>query len=80
MSDNWEHVSRNLRVLRKARGLTQAALAEQSGISKPTIANLERGMSVPGASLNTIRCIGQALHVPMWVLLEPALCARDAAA
>jgi|tagenome__1003787_1003787.scaffolds.fasta_scaffold18867135_1 transcriptional regulator with XRE-family HTH domain len=79
MSDNWGYISRNLRVLRKARGLSQVALAEQSGISRPTIANIERGVSVPGSSVHTMHCLARALNAPVWVLLEPSLCQQDAA-
>jgi len=42
-SDVLAHVAGNLRRLRQERGLSQATLAERSGISRRTIINLEAG-------------------------------------
>lgn len=56
----------NLRHHRKARGLTQAALAEQVDLSSEMISKIERGVAVP--SFESIQRIAECLNLP-----EPAL-------
>ena len=67
----WEAiVGANIRRLRKARGLTQEALAHEAGAAMRYIAGVERGEENP--SLRILVKIAEALKV------EPAsLLARD---
>jgi transcriptional regulator with XRE-family HTH domain len=78
MKSASHHLSRNLRILRKARRLSQIALAERSGVSRPAIANIECGVCTT-PTVRTLNRLGAALNVPVWVLLEPSLCRQDAA-
>jgi transcriptional regulator with XRE-family HTH domain len=76
-----EPLSRNLRRLRSRRGLTLAALAEQSGIAKATLSNLERGVGNP--TLETLFALAEGLGFPLGDLLadndeiSPTLIRRD---
>jgi transcriptional regulator with XRE-family HTH domain len=58
---------RRLRELRKARGLTQEALAELAELSGNYISDLELGLKVP--SLTILVCLSQALDVDVPELL-----------
>jgi transcriptional regulator with XRE-family HTH domain len=61
----------NLRRLRTARVLSQADLAQQSGVSKPTIARAELGLIVPHP--RTIRKLAASLGVePQELIAERA--------
>lgn len=60
-SDVLVHVSRNLRRLRQAAGLSQQALAETSGISRRMIVALEQGDA--NVSLSSLDRIAEALGV-----------------
>jgi len=51
----------NLRVYREYRGLTQAVLASESGVSREMIAMIETGKK--GGSLTTIKKLAGALRV-----------------
>jgi transcriptional regulator with XRE-family HTH domain len=53
-------VGRKIRELRKAKGMTQDALAEASGVSRITIANIERD-AVDNPSRNTLEDLSKAL-------------------
>jgi transcriptional regulator with XRE-family HTH domain len=50
----------NLRRLRDAAGLTQEALADRSGVARPTIANYERGASA-NVEMATLAALAGAL-------------------
>lgn len=52
-----------LRVWRDYRGLTQAALAEASGVNRVQIANIESGEKA--GSVATIKKLADALHIMM---------------
>jgi DNA-binding XRE family transcriptional regulator len=41
----------NLRALREAAGLTQAAVAQETGITQQHISQVERGQAKPGADI-----------------------------
>ncbi|MDO5669856.1 MAG: helix-turn-helix transcriptional regulator [Corynebacterium sp.] len=64
---------RNLRRLRKARGLTQEGLASLSGISRNSISNIERNIGNANKpadpKLSNIYRLARALDVPPAVLL-----------
>jgi transcriptional regulator with XRE-family HTH domain len=58
----------NLRRLRKARGLTQEALADEAGINKNTPSAIERGRYA--ATVDVIEKLARALEVDEIELLK----------
>lgn len=56
-------LSRNIRRLREARGWTQSALAERSGVPRPTITRLESG--APNPTLHVVASVAAALDVSL---------------
>jgi mRNA interferase RelE/StbE len=52
-----------LRVYRDLRGLTQAALAEKSGVNRVTVAEIETGRKQ--GSITTLRALASALDVTL---------------
>lgn len=70
-ADVLAHVAGNLRRLRQERGLSQAALAERSGISRRTIINLEAGEA--NISLSGLDRVADALDTDFVTLVaEPS--------
>lgn len=65
-----DHVRIGLRVsaLRRAKGLTQAKLAEEADKSLDAISSLERGKYRP--TLETLVAVARALDVPVSALLD----------
>ena len=55
-----EYLGDEVRLARLERGLSQAALAEWSGISQSTVSRFERGLT-PGTGLITLGRLLQAL-------------------
>jgi transcriptional regulator with XRE-family HTH domain len=53
---------------RRARGLSQAALAEKTGLNRVTLARLERAMHPP--NLDTLDRIARALRVTLADLVK----------
>lgn len=53
-------INNNLSEVRKDKGLTQEELAEKSGISRVTIANIERG-AVTNLKISTMLSLANAL-------------------
>jgi transcriptional regulator with XRE-family HTH domain len=68
---NRSTLASNLRRLRKAAGLSQYALAEKSGVSRPTIANIETDQYSTTA-LSTLASLAAALGCSISDLAEPA--------
>lgn len=61
----------SLKKIRKYRGLTQKELAEKSGVSLPTIRNLEEGNgNVDNVKLSTLDKLARALKVKIFDLLK----------
>ena len=60
-------ISKDLRDLRIAKGLTQQALADAAGISRTTLVQIEKGKD---AQLSSIVLAGQVLGVTLGVLQE----------
>jgi len=58
-----ELFGRRIQVLRKSRGLTQEALAEQVGISVDFLSLIERGRNSP--SFENLELFGRALKLPL---------------
>lgn len=69
MDDPSTLLSANLKRLREAAGLSQKALAEQSGVPRPTIAHLESGQANP--TLSVAIKVAAALGVGVDGLIEP---------
>lgn len=59
-------LARDIRALRRTRGMTLTALAEQLGRSVGWLSQVERGISIP--SINDLRSLCQALDVPISLL------------
>ncbi|HYE91031.1 MAG TPA: helix-turn-helix transcriptional regulator [Terriglobales bacterium] len=63
-----ERVARNVVTLREARGLTQEALAQETGLNRVTLARLERALHPP--NLETLDRIARALRVTLAELVR----------
>lgn len=63
------HVADNVRRLRRAAGLSQAALAERAAVSRRMLVAIEKGDD--NVSLNTLDRIAEALGVFFYVLVQP---------
>ncbi len=63
-------LAENLKRLREAGGLSQQALAELSGVPRPTVAHLESGAANP--TLAVVTKLARALGVGLDGLVEPA--------
>lgn len=61
-----KRIGQRLKFLREQRGLTQAQLAEMSGLKRPNISRLEAGNHVPGIAL--IERLAACLQVPIFDL------------
>jgi transcriptional regulator with XRE-family HTH domain len=57
-----------LRTLREQRGLTKGAVSERTGLSRSTLARLERGLSVP--SIETLLKLANSMELPLPRLLS----------
>jgi len=68
-----ERVGRQLRLLRKARGMTLAELADRAGLSDGYLSSVERGSTVP--SLSSLATIAAVLGSDMSVFFPAG--ARD---
>ena len=55
-----------LKILRKHRGLTQADLARQSGISRPYLTEIETGKK--DGSIRAMKSLAEVLSVPVGML------------
>jgi transcriptional regulator with XRE-family HTH domain len=56
-----EDIGSRLRMLRRARAMTQQQLSERSGLAVSTIVDIERGRAEP--QIRTIRRLAQALEI-----------------
>ncbi len=68
--NNYREISENIKRYRYQSSLTQEELAERSGLSLPTIKNIECGK--PGMRMSTIEAIASALNVDTAALSRPA--------
>jgi transcriptional regulator with XRE-family HTH domain len=62
---------RKLRALRKAAGLSVYRLAQSSGMTLPSVSNLEKGINQP--SWDTVQRLVAVLGVPFDEFADPAL-------
>lgn len=60
-------LSENIKQLRKARGMTQEALAERLNVVRQTVSKWEKGLSVPDSEM--LIQLAEVLEVPVSVLL-----------
>jgi transcriptional regulator with XRE-family HTH domain len=58
----------HLRRLRRARKLTQEALADYAEISRPTVQRIEKGQAAP--TLEVLLSLAQVLQVPLRDLVD----------
>jgi transcriptional regulator with XRE-family HTH domain len=58
----------HLRRLRRARKLTQEALADYAEISRPTVQRIEKGQAAP--TLEVLLSLSQVLKVPLRDLID----------
>jgi len=68
MPSTTERVAARVVERRRARGLSQAALAEKTGLNRVTLARLERAMHPP--NLDTLDRIARALRVTLADLVK----------
>ncbi|MEO0473100.1 MAG: helix-turn-helix domain-containing protein [Bacteroidota bacterium] len=71
------YISQNLRFLRKAAGLSQAALAERIGLNRGNIASYEKGAAEP--SINNLLRISRFFNVDLVDMLDRDLSESDMA-
>ncbi len=62
-----ELIGQRIRCARLDRGITQNDLAKETGIRRPNIARLEKGLSLP--NLSTLLKVSTALQIPITKLL-----------
>lgn len=63
-----DRFGRRVRSLRRLRDITQADLAERTGLSIEYVSKVERGLTSP--SFASITSIADALHVPVSSLFD----------
>ncbi|MDA3920206.1 MAG: XRE family transcriptional regulator [Salinisphaera sp.] len=63
------HVAANVRRLRHAGGLSQQTLADEAGVSRRMLVNIEKGDV--NVSLNTLDSLAEALGVLFYALVAP---------
>jgi transcriptional regulator with XRE-family HTH domain len=61
-------LARNMRKLRTARGLSQEALAHESGVYRTYVSSIERAER--GVSIDIVARIAKAFVVEPWTLLK----------
>jgi transcriptional regulator with XRE-family HTH domain len=61
-------LARNMRQLRAARGLSQEALAHESGVDPSYVSSIERAKR--NVSIDNVARIAKALAVEPWTLLK----------
>tara|TARA_R110000772_G_scaffold187380_5_gene298518 strand:- start:6859 stop:7203 length:345 start_codon:yes stop_codon:yes gene_type:complete len=69
-----EQIAAAIRAARRARGLTQEALAERINRTSASLSNLERAHALP--SLDTLILIAEVLEVPISTLVESPAAGR----
>lgn len=66
-----ENLARNLKALRKSKGLSQEALAGDAGVDRTYVSALER--RIYSLSIDKLDRLAEALNVEPYVLLLPNL-------
>ena len=68
MVDVRQRLARNLRKLRLAKGLSQETFADEAGLHRTYVSDLERGSRNP--TISVVEKIARALEVPIGKLLD----------
>lgn len=68
-AEHWTQVGAGIKVLREARGMTQAELARLVGVERTSITNIEKGRQRLG--LDLLDKIATALGMKLTMRLEP---------
>jgi transcriptional regulator with XRE-family HTH domain len=63
-----KEIGLSVKALRRAKGMTQAQLAELIGRTTDAVSQIERGVNMP--SLDTLMSLGEGLSVPVDALLQ----------
>lgn len=69
-------LSENIRILRKAKGLSQEELAARLNVVRQTVSKWEKGLSVPDADL--LIALSEALETPVSTLLGETVAEAEA--
>lgn len=64
------HIGMNLRIFRRANGLTRDELAKQSGVHYNTIVQLENLMKVVNQKIQTLERLSKTLKVKITELID----------
>lgn len=67
---SYIQIGLNVAYYRKIAGYTQEELAEETGISRTHLANIEAPNVVQTFSIEALLCIADALNIPACKLLE----------
>lgn len=62
-------LGRNVRALRRERGLSQEELAHRAEMERSYVSDIERGTRNP--SVKALGKLAEALKVEAWILLKP---------
>lgn len=68
MDDVRQRLAANLRKLRQAQGLSQEAFADEAGLHRTYVSDIERGSRNP--TITVVDRLAQALKVPIGALLD----------
>jgi transcriptional regulator with XRE-family HTH domain len=72
-----EQIGERIREIRRAKGMTQAALAEATGRTEDSVSQIERGLNLP--TIDTVLALARALTVPVdHIISSPELRKVDA--
>ena len=65
----YDQVAARIKTLREAAGMTQAELAEEIGLSRTSLVNIEQGRQ--RVMLHQLQEIAEILGVPLLLLVDP---------
>ncbi len=68
MEDVVQRLANNVRTLRRARGLSQEAFADEAGLHRTYVSDIERGARNP--TITVVEKLARALNVPCGKLLD----------
>lgn len=72
-----EEIGERIREIRRARRMTQAALAEAIGRTEDSVSQIERGLNLP--TIDTVLAMAKALTIPVdHIISSPELREADA--
>jgi len=68
MDDVRQRLATNLRKLRQASGLSQEAFADEAGLHRTYVSDIERGARNP--TITVVARLARTLNVPLGALLD----------